>query len=497
MTQPDQQAYNTDSLPDTPVAQRNSRIGFLNRIPRPLLYGSVAAGLIGGIAAWYLVFGNQSAEPVAETPQLTQTPTNQVNPTTIPTTGNPVTTPSNTVDPTNNLSRALEVQDIPFLVTAEGSNSSGSSSGTSEAATPRGNGNQSTAGLNPFAPIPTPPTSTDQVQPPAIQQPNVTSMASNPNNSLRIPPTLRPTPSVTPQPSTSAPTISIVRPSPLPKPTSGVQKPPQLTNGKPSGSQTTNSSKGNPTNTAQTNQKPASTNQKPVQKPTVPTVQPSPPTPQTPITPQEPVVITTRPDIRIPNATSNSANLPIAVGGGVLPVTPQIIQKVNPPQVPQVPVVVQPQPQPQPTKPLELPNEGGVITPDASNTSSGLKPSTNNNAPSSQVDPLNTTIIPVKPQPPVVVVVVTPPVTPPVVTPVEPQPVRSILNEFVTERQLRYLDYVGGPFPQARLEIKGKSVIVGLGETIPDSKVVVKSITASEMVLLLGEETLTIPRTDK
>jgi hypothetical protein len=90
---------------------------------------------------------------------------------------------------------------------------------------------------------------------------------------------------------------------------------------------------------------------------------------------------------------------------------------------------------------------------------------------------------------------VTPPVTPPVVAPVEPP--RSILNEFITERQLRYLDYVGGPFPQARLEIKGKSVIVGLGETIPDSKVVVKSITASELVLLLGEETLTIPRTDK
>jgi hypothetical protein len=482
MTQPDHQAFNTDSLPDTATPTRNTPLGFFNRIPRPLLYGSVAAGLIGGIAAWYLVFGNQTTEQVAETPTLTQTPSNPENssPNTIKT--NPAPTPS-VADPASNLSRALEVQDIPFLVTTEGSGSTGTASSGTEVATPTGNRNLSSGGLNPFAPIPTPPVQTTPVQStpvqPQIQQPNPNIVASNPppsTNGVRIPPALTPTPTVSPNVSTSKSTITIKQPKALPTTTSKVQKPPTLSNN----AQTS-------PGTVKTNQKPPTTNQtsKPtVQTPKTPTV---PPTPQAqiPTPPSEPIVITTRPDIRVP--TTSNTNLPIAGVGGVLPIAPQIIQKVNPPEVPQIPVV---QPQTQPTKPLELPNEGGVITPDTSSSSIGLKPSGTNN--SSQVDPLNSTITPVKPQPPVVV---TPTVTPPVVAPVEPT--RSILNEFITERQLRYLDYVGGPFPQARLEIKGKSVIVGLGETIPDSKVVVKSITASELVLLLGEETLTIPRTDK
>jgi hypothetical protein len=483
MTQPDQQAFNTDTSPNAPTPKRNSPFGFfldfLNRTPRPLLYGIVAAGLFGGIAAWYLVYGNQTAEPVVDTAPLTQTPTNPVaqNPITTP----PTTTP-NTVDPGSNLSRALEVQDIPFLVTTEGSGNTGKTAATSEIATPGGNRNQTSAGLNPFAPIPTPPVQTLPSEAP-IQQPNPNIVASNPNqsnlsNSVRIPPSLRPTPNASAQVNTSKPNIVVKQPTPLPTPKTPVQKPPTLSNNKPKTPQ------GGSSGTTQTSQKPSNSNTKPVQKPNV-VVQP---TPQPPTTPSEPIVITSRPDIRVPNSTTNPS-LPIAAGGGVLPIAPQIIQKVNPPQVPQIPVV---QPQTQPTKPLELPNEGGVITPDTTSTSSGLKPSGTNNT-SGQVDPLNTTITPVKPQPPVVVAPVTPP--PVVVPPVEPP--RSILNEFITERQLRYLDYVGGPFPQARLEIKGKSVIVGLGETIPDSKVVVKSITASELVLLLGEETLTIPRTDK
>jgi hypothetical protein len=463
MTQPDHQAFNTDSLPDTPAKTRNSPLGFINRLPRPLLYAAVAAGLIGGIGAWYLINGNQST-PVPDTTPLSQTTPTPENPNaTAPT--NPAPTPS-VVDPG---SRALEVQDIPFLVTTEGAGKSGKIPANTEIATPSGNGGGSSAGLNPFAPIPTPPVQTTPIQPP-IQQPNPNTVATNPpTNSVRIPPPLTQVPNVNPNITNPKNTITVTQPKALPKTSTKVQKPPKLSN-----------------SAVKTNPKPPTTNQatKSPVIPKAPTVQPKPPAP-TP--PSEPIIIQTRPDIRVPNSTS-SANLPIAGSGGVLPVAPQIIQKVNPPQVPPIPVV---QPQTQPTKPLELPNEGGVITPDASNTPSGLKPSSGTTN-SGQVDPLNTTITPVKPQPPVVV---TPSVTPPVVAPVEPP--RSILNEFISERQLRYLDYVGGPFPQARLEIKGKSVIVGLGETIPDSKVVVKSITASELVLLLGEETLTIPRTEK
>lgn len=488
MTQPDPQAFNTDSGASSPVAKRNSFLDTLNRLPRPLLYGALALGLFGGILSWYLFNANPTAEPVVDTPALTQ-PTTPITPDTAPTASNPGTTP-NVVDPNSNLSRALEVQDIPFLVTTEGSGNAGKSATSTQIATPNGSGSSSSAGLNPFAPIPTPPEQSVPSQP--IQQPNpnvVASIPTPPTNSVQIPSNLNRTPTVSPQINNSAPTVIIKRPTPLPTPTTKVQKPNSLSNGtqanntKPS---TTNQTNQKPTTTNQTT-KPTTTNQttKPVQKPTTPTIPTTPTVPTIPTPPSEPVVITSRPDIRVPGSTS-SASLPIAGGGGVLPIAPQIIQKVNPPQITQIPVVV---PQVQPTKPLELPNEGSVITPGTSSSSGGLKPSggTNNTG---QVDPLNTTITPTKPQTPVVV-----PVTPVVVTPIEPP--RSILNEFISERQLRYLDYVGGPFPQARLEIKGKSVIVGLGETIPDSKVVVKSITASEMVLLLGEETLTIPRTDK
>jgi hypothetical protein len=481
MTQPDQQTFNTDSGANSPVAKRNSFLDAFNRFPRPLLYGALALGLLGGIAAWYLVFGNPTAEPVVDTPALTQPTTTPITPDTAPTASNPGT--PNVVDPNSNLSRALEVQDIPFLVTTEGSGNAGKTPSSTEIATPSGNGNASSAGLNPFAPIPTPPVQTVTSEP--VQQPSpnvVASVPTPPTNSLQIPQNLNRTPTVSPRINNSAPTVILKQPTPLPTPKPNVQKPPALSNG-------TKATNTKPSGTNPTSQKPATTNQttkpttttqatKPVQKPSIPAA---------PTTPPEPVVIDTRPDIRVPNS-STTASLPIAGGGGVLPIAPQIIQKVNPPQVPQIPVVV---PQVQPTKPLELPNEGSVITPDTSSTSGGLKPSGSNNT-SGQVDPLNTTITPVKPQTPVVV-----PVTPPVVVVPPVEPPRSILNEFITERQLRYLDYVGGPFPQARLEIKGKSVIVGLGETIPDSKVVVKSITASEMVLLLGEETLTIPRTEK
>jgi hypothetical protein len=454
MTQPDQQAFNTDTGANSPVTKRNSFLDAFNRFPRPLLYGALALGLLGGIAAWYLVFGNPTAEPVVDTPALTQ-PTTPITPDTAPTASNPATTPK--VDP-NSISRALEVQDIPFLVTTEGSGNAGKTPSNTEIATPSAGGNASSAGLNPFAPIPTPPV--QSVPTPPAQQPSpnvVASVPTPPTSSLQIPQNLNKTPIASPNIKNSAPTVILKQQTPLPTPKPNVQKPAPLSNG-----------------TKANNTKPTT---KPIQKPTIVAK---------PTTPSAPVVISTRPDIRVPTSTS-TASLPIAGGGGVLPIAPQIIQKVNPPQVAQIPVVV---PQVQPTKPLELPNEGSVITPDTSSTSGGLKPSGSNNNPG-QVDPLNTTITPIKPQTPVVV-----PVTPPVVvTPVEPT--RSILNEFITERQLRYLDYVGGPFPQARLEIKGKSVIVGLGETIPDSKVVVKSITASEMVLLLGEETLTIPRTEK
>ncbi len=482
MTQPDQQAFNTDAGANSPVTKRNSFLDAFNRFPRPLLYGALALGLLGGIAAWYLVFGNPSTEPVVDTPALSQPTTTPITPDTAPTASNPGATP---VDPNSNLSRALEVQDIPFLVTTEGSGNAGKTPSSSEIATPNGSGNASSAGLNPFAPIPTPPVQTIPSEPIQQQSPNVVASVPNPpTNSLQIPQNLNRTPVASPTIKNSAPNVIIKRPTPLPTPPTQVQKPTSLPNGtkannnvKPSANPTSQK----PNTTTQTVQKPTTPTQstKPVQNPSIPA---------TPTTPPEPVVIDTRPDIRVPNSTT-TASLPIAGGGGVLPIAPQIIQKVNPPQVPQIPVVV---PQVQPTKPLELPNEGSVITPNTSSTTGGLKPS-GSNTNSGQVDPLNTTITPVKPQTPVVVV---PPVTPPVVvTPVEPP--RSILNEFISERQLRYLDYVGGPFPQARLEIKGKSVIVGLGETIPDSKVVVKSITASEMVLLLGEETLTIPRTDK
>ncbi len=480
MTQPDQQAFNTDAGANSPVAKRNSLLDTFNRLPRPLLYGALALGLFGGILSWYLFNANPSTEPVVDTAPLSQTPTTPLTPDTTPT-PNTATTPT-VVDP-NSLSRALEVQDIPFLVTTESSGNAGKTPSNTEIATPSGSGSGSSAGLNPFAPIPTPPVQTIDSEP--IQQPSPNVIASVPNpptNSVQIPSNLNRTPTVSPRINNSAPNVIIKQPKPLPTPTAKVQKPTLLPNGtkatntKPS---STNPISQKPTTTNPTNPKPTTTNQatKPVQKPNIPAA---------PITPPEPVVITSRPDIRVPNSTS-TAGLPIAGGGGVLPIAPQIIQKVNPPQVPQIPVVV---PQVQPTKPLELPNEGSVITPDTSSASGGLKPS-GSNTNSGQVDPLNTTITPVKPQTPVVV-----PVTPPVVVP-PVEPPRSILNEFITERQLRYLDYVGGPFPQARLEVKGKSVIVGLGETIPDSKVVVKSITASEMVLLLGEETLTIPRTEK
>ena len=62
---------------------------------------------------------------------------------------------------------------------------------------------------------------------------------------------------------------------------------------------------------------------------------------------------------------------------------------------------------------------------------------------------------------------------------------------------MAFVGVIIGPVNTAIIETKDGTVIVPLGGTIPQSDVVVKSITAEKVVLMLGQETITIERTKK
>jgi hypothetical protein len=80
-------------------------------------------------------------------------------------------------------------------------------------------------------------------------------------------------------------------------------------------------------------------------------------------------------------------------------------------------------------------------------------------------------------------------------TPVE-VPVERIdpLTTFVTARGMSFVGVVLGPVNTAIFETKDGTVVVPLGATLPQSDVIVKTITADQVVLMQGQDTIILSR---
>jgi hypothetical protein len=92
----------------------------------------------------------------------------------------------------------------------------------------------------------------------------------------------------------------------------------------------------------------------------------------------------------------------------------------------------------------------------------------------------------------------TPPAPPtPPATVTTPTPTSTPLSSFILSNKVAFVGVIIGPVNTAILETKDGTVIVPLGGTIPQSDVIVKSVTATQVVLMLGQETVTIDRSKK
>ena len=78
-----------------------------------------------------------------------------------------------------------------------------------------------------------------------------------------------------------------------------------------------------------------------------------------------------------------------------------------------------------------------------------------------------------------------PPIPPP---PVPPEP--SALEQLVSTQELEFTSVVLGPVNTAIFKTKTGFLVVPLGQTLPDSAAVVKTVTANSATLQLGNETL-------
>jgi hypothetical protein len=70
----------------------------------------------------------------------------------------------------------------------------------------------------------------------------------------------------------------------------------------------------------------------------------------------------------------------------------------------------------------------------------------------------------------------------------------SALESYVKLNQVSFVGVVLGPINTAILNTRDGTIVVAVGDSIPKSDVVVKTVTADQVVLLLGQDTLAITK---
>ncbi len=449
----------------------------LEKLPRPVIYGVPAALLIAGVGAWYFAtsLGGPTAPVEPTTIQSTApntTPPNTATPTTTaptpaptaqvtpPTTAAPVsgatpvtppaatpatspttaiTTPNGTTpaDTSTGPSRSLEVQPIPFLVTAAPKTSTKTPGAVAQASP----NNRPRVSVNPFAPL--------NAQP-AAPQATPTAQATAPAPSFNAPT----------QPNVFSPATSNLPPI---RPAPSVQV----------------SGTGQPLPSFPTQSNPGNTN-----RPSTPgtAAQMTTPKPNT-VKPVPTAITTAKPQISAPVATPTRTDAPTPLTAGALPIAPSILREI----VPQGPKDTGPNLTPiNPATPEVPANIPVISTPSTPTQPSDLKPSPSDPAtptPLSSTTPTTSATPPAPPTPPATVATPTPTSTP--------------LSSFILSNKVAFVGVIIGPVNTAILETKDGTVIVPLGGTIPQSDVIVKSVTATQVVLMLGQETVTIDRSKK
>ena len=434
----------------------------LQKVPRPVLYGGAGVVLVGAVGLW-LAF-NQPADSTAavNTPPVATSPSPA---TATPPASTPTADPTAPVDGSDDValtagpSRSLEVQPIPFLVTTPGPN--GSTDGTQAVQVSSGQ-DRDTVVSNPFAPLELPPV---EVQPDAPVAATPTTPISTPGASNLPPINARP--------------VQVVRPRPLPS----------------TPDRTLPSLPSRPVNPPTT--RTPSVTQTPLPSGNPPVVVRNPQA--VPVAQAPKAIRQSKPVVRAPRATTGDLPEPAQIGGA-LPITPSLIRQVitaPEPQQPTVTVVTPPPPAP-PATPTELPSDlASVSQPQVNDTGSELRGSESTNTDTTPT-PLDSSIprpapTPTAPPPPVDNGTPTPPPT--VTTP--PAQTITRLERFVQDRDVSFVGVVLGPVNTAILATKDGTVVIPLGGTLPQSDVVVKTITADQVVLMQDQDTIVLNRNNK
>ncbi len=435
----------------------------LAKIPKTYLYAAAGAVLLGALGVVAINMLNPAAPEEVAAPITVTAPT--TNPGTVVsnpgTTGNPSnsTSATSSSNPTGSddigggPSRSLEVAPIPFLVTEaiKTDPNNPNTQATTQAINTRA---ASSAVVNPFAPLTV--ENTGNV--------GVVQNGSNPNLSqtLNVRPTVVRTVPAVRQPGL----ITIQRPQPLPQfPTAPLgSKPTQATLPPRSGSvKITPATKNTPTSV-----------------PTIPKA----------IANAKPAIKAPKPGVGGP-ASSVALSSPAPTTPGlmrqVVPAKPAPVQPVQPVQP------VDPTPTVIPVTPIDPELTGDFAALTEPNILGGpIELREPGSASIETPAPLDSSI----PKAPVKPPVVTPDTTTPVEQPPVVVPVERIdpLTAFVNARGLSFIGVVLGPVNTAIFETKEGTVVVPLGATLPQSDVIIKTITADQVVLMQGQDTIILSR---
>jgi hypothetical protein len=202
-----------------------------------------------------------------------------------------------------------------------------------------------------------------------------------------------------------------------------------------------------------------------------------------------------KPVVRAPRTNLGDLPEPAQVGGA-LPITPSLIRQVITAPEPQQPTVTVVNPPPTPPATPATPDLSSdlasVSQPQVSDPGGDLR-GNDNNADATAPAPLDSSIprqtaatpAPPAPQP------TTPDTTPPTVT-------TTRLERYVQDRQVSFIGVVLGPVNTAILQTKDGTIVVPLGGTLPQSdNVVVKTVTADQVVLMQNEDVIVLNRSNK
>jgi hypothetical protein len=431
----------------------------LAKIPKTYLYAAAGAVLLGALGV--VALNMLSAPPVEEfIPPVVSTPTTNPgtsNPGTATNSSNPASTtvaagntsnPSGSDDIGGGPSRSLEVQPIPFLVTeAIKTDPNNTTKATTQALNSRP---ASSAVVNPFAPL-----TVENTGNVGVVQNGSTPISGGPISIAPRQTITRPSISIAPVRQTR--TVTVRQPQPLPSFPSGTQVRP---------------------------------NPRPALPQAGKTITIKAPAQNTKIVPKIPAAIANaKPSVKAPKPGVSGPSSSVALTNPA-PSTPGLMRNV----VPAKPAVVQPPVDPGttviptiPTDPeldfaaLTEPNIlGGPIELREPGTASTETPS-----------PLDSSIPRKAVKPPDTVDNPGTPVEIPVAVPVERI---DPLTTFVNARGISFVGVVLGPVNTAIFETKEGTLVVPLGANMPQSDVIVKTITADQVVLMQGQDTIILSR---